>query len=147
LDRRPALAAVLARPADAEPAVRAEPAERLRVERAATLRFAELGLVFGRDDPREVRAELVAEPLLLRRVVDVHAYSFNLNAAPMGISGRNAVVTGGASGIGRAIVLRLARDGADVALIDLDRAAAGAVAAEVAALGRRAVAAEADVAD
>ena len=64
----------------------------------------------------------------------------------MGISGRNGVVTGGASGIGRAIALRLARDGADLALLDLDRAGAGAVAAEVAALGRRAIAVEADVA-
>jgi NAD(P)-dependent dehydrogenase (short-subunit alcohol dehydrogenase family) len=56
-------------------------------------------------------------------------------------------VTGGASGIGRAIALRLARDGADVAVLDLDAAGARAVAAEVAALGRRAVAVEADVAD
>jgi NAD(P)-dependent dehydrogenase (short-subunit alcohol dehydrogenase family) len=64
----------------------------------------------------------------------------------MGISGRNGVVTGGASGIGRAIALHLARDGADLALLDVDRAGAEAVAAEVAALGRRALALEADVA-
>ena len=64
----------------------------------------------------------------------------------MGLSGRNAVVTGGASGIGRAICLRLARDGADVAVLDLDQGSGRQVADEVAALHRRAVAVEADVA-
>jgi NAD(P)-dependent dehydrogenase (short-subunit alcohol dehydrogenase family) len=64
----------------------------------------------------------------------------------MGLQGRNAVVTGGASGIGRAICLRLARDGADVGVLDLDRPGARRVADEVAALGRRAAAVEADVA-
>src|SRR2546425_621304 len=64
----------------------------------------------------------------------------------MGLSGRNAVVTGGASGIGRAICLRLARDGAAVAVLDLDQAGGRQVADEVAALHRRAVAVEADVA-
>ena len=64
----------------------------------------------------------------------------------MTLQGRNAVVTGGASGIGRAICLRLAHDGADVGVLDLDRAGAGRVADEVAALGRKAAAVEADVA-
>jgi 2-hydroxycyclohexanecarboxyl-CoA dehydrogenase len=64
----------------------------------------------------------------------------------MGLSGRNAVVTGGASGIGRSIAVRLARDGADVAILDVDLAGANEVAREVAAAGRRAVVAEADVA-
>jgi 2-hydroxycyclohexanecarboxyl-CoA dehydrogenase len=63
----------------------------------------------------------------------------------MGLAGRNAVVTGGASGIGRSICLRLARDGADVAVLDLDGAGGRTVAGEVTALGRRAVAVEADV--
>jgi 2-hydroxycyclohexanecarboxyl-CoA dehydrogenase len=64
----------------------------------------------------------------------------------MGISGRNAVVTGGASGIGRAIALRLAREGADVAVLDVDVAGAGRVAGELGALGRRTVGLECDVA-
>jgi NAD(P)-dependent dehydrogenase (short-subunit alcohol dehydrogenase family) len=40
------------------------------------------------------------------------------------IRGQIALVTGGASGIGRAIAERLARDGADVIVADVDRAAA-----------------------
>src|SRR2546426_11324558 len=55
----------------------------------------------------------------------------------MGLSGRNAVVTGGASGIGRAICLRLARDGADVAVLDLDQGGGRQGAGEGAALHRR----------
>src|SRR5690348_13844669 len=64
----------------------------------------------------------------------------------MTLQGKVAVVTGGASGIGRAIALRLARDGADVAVLDLNAAGAQRTAAEVAALGRRSVDCETDVA-
>jgi 2-hydroxycyclohexanecarboxyl-CoA dehydrogenase len=60
--------------------------------------------------------------------------------------GRTAVVTGGASGIGRSICLRLARDGADVAVLDMNLAGAQQVAREIGDLGRRAVAVEVDVA-
>jgi len=45
------------------------------------------------------------------------------------LAGKNAVVTGGAQGIGRAIVLGLAREGANVAVADLQRDKADAVAA------------------
>jgi len=45
--------------------------------------------------------------------------------------GHGAVVTGGAHGIGRAVAGRLAADGARVAVVDLDDAAAGALAAEL----------------
>jgi len=68
-------------------------------------------------------------------------------ASTMGLDGRHAVVTGGASGIGRAIALRLARDGADVAVLDRNADGAERVAGEVAALGRRALAVALDVAD
>ena len=48
----------------------------------------------------------------------------------MTLSGRTAVVTGGAGGIGRACALRLAGEGAAVIVLDRDEAAAAAVAKE-----------------
>jgi NAD(P)-dependent dehydrogenase (short-subunit alcohol dehydrogenase family) len=46
------------------------------------------------------------------------------------IRGKKALVTGAASGIGRALGLALAREGADLFLVDVDGAGLGAVAAE-----------------
>jgi NAD(P)-dependent dehydrogenase (short-subunit alcohol dehydrogenase family) len=65
----------------------------------------------------------------------------------MRLANKIALVTGAQQGIGRAIALALAREGADVAVNYLDDAkAARAVVDEIEGLGRRAVAVQADVA-
>lgn len=65
-----------------------------------------------------------------------------------GLDGKVAVVTGAGRNIGRAIALRLARDGAAILVNGrADRDAVDAVAADIRALGGRAVAHLADVSD
>jgi 3-oxoacyl-[acyl-carrier protein] reductase len=62
------------------------------------------------------------------------------------LSGKSAVVTGGSRGIGRAIVLRLAEQGADVCFSYVsNEAAAQDTTAEVEKLGRKALAVQANV--
>ena len=63
----------------------------------------------------------------------------------MSLVGKNAVVTGGASGIGLATSRRLARDGAAVAIWDVNEADAQRAAAELVATGARAIACRVDV--
>lgn len=63
------------------------------------------------------------------------------------VVGRTAVVTGGGSGIGRAIVLALAGAGANVVVADIELDAAEAVAKEAAAAGVDTLAVQVDVAD
>src|SRR5581483_3565982 len=60
-------------------------------------------------------------------------------------NGRVILVTGAGQGIGRAIALRLARDGAHIAVVDLNDEKIGAVAAEVRKIGRKATTFKADV--
>jgi rhamnulose-1-phosphate aldolase/alcohol dehydrogenase len=75
-------------------------------------------------------------------------YKLSARPAPRELAGRVAVVTGGASGIGRAAARRLAQDGAHVAVVDINREAAQAVARELCELGhRRAIAVPCDVTD
>jgi 2-keto-3-deoxy-L-fuconate dehydrogenase len=63
------------------------------------------------------------------------------------LNGRVAVVTGGASGIGKAISVRLAANRAQVWVLDVDASAAQATAAEIVQAGGRAWALPCDVAD
>jgi NAD(P)-dependent dehydrogenase (short-subunit alcohol dehydrogenase family) len=61
------------------------------------------------------------------------------------LGGRTAVVTGGASGIGRAMVHRFAAEGMNVVVADIDLAAAETTAAALADAGHRAVGIRTDV--
>lgn len=61
------------------------------------------------------------------------------------LTGRVALVSGSAQGMGRAMALALAEHGADLVLADLNAAGAEATAAQVRALGRRALAVPCDV--
>ena len=65
----------------------------------------------------------------------------------MKLQGRVALITGAGSGLGRAMALTFAREGAHVAVNDLRREAAERVADEVRAAGREAMALVADVSD
>lgn len=63
------------------------------------------------------------------------------------LAGQVALVTGGGSGIGRGTCLRLARDGAAVAVVDIREADAAETVRQIEAGGGRAAAARANVAD
>ncbi len=62
------------------------------------------------------------------------------------LEGRVAFVTGGGSGIGRGVAERLAQDGADICIADLDLDGAEATAALVREAGRKAMTVQANVA-
>jgi NAD(P)-dependent dehydrogenase (short-subunit alcohol dehydrogenase family) len=69
-----------------------------------------------------------------------------LGAVPLtSLKDRTAVVTGGASGIGRALALLFAREGAHVVVADLDEAGMAETVAGVSRAGRRALAVKTDV--
>jgi len=73
--------------------------------------------------------------------------SENGEAIPGGprLRGKRAVVTGAASGIGRATALRFAAEGAKVAVWDVNRAGAEAVASEIQDFGGTAMACTVDI--
>ena len=69
-----------------------------------------------------------------------------LGAVPLSsLKDRTAVVTGGASGIGRALARLFAREGANVVVADLDEAGMAETVAGVSQAGRRALAVKTDV--
>ncbi len=64
------------------------------------------------------------------------------------LTGKSALITGGSQGIGKAIALRLAQQGADIAFMDRGNPAVAAqTCAEIEAIGRRAVFHAGDVTD
>jgi len=70
-----------------------------------------------------------------------------MSYAPLQLTGRVAFVTGGTSGIGRALALGLAEAGADVVPSSRRREQVDATAAEIEARGRRTVRVASDVTD
>jgi len=83
----------------------------------------------------------LGEPLM-------EAHSYLEEGLPMQLEGRTALVTGASRGIGRAIALALAEEGADVAVncISSERLA-GEVVDKIRGMGRKAILAQADVSD
>lgn len=65
----------------------------------------------------------------------------------MGSQGKTAIVTGGGKGIGKAIALRLARDGANIGILDVRMDSANGSVEEISQLGVNAMAVECDVTD
>ena len=63
----------------------------------------------------------------------------------LGLAGKTAIVTGGGSGIGKAICFALAKEGAQVAVADLHKDRAEGVAHEIGEQGAKALAIAADV--
>ena len=65
----------------------------------------------------------------------------------MRLKDKRAVVTGAASGIGKAIALGFAREGADITILDINSAKANEVVDEIKKLGRKAAFIQCDVGD
>lgn len=65
----------------------------------------------------------------------------------LGLAGKNAIITGGSRGIGRASALEFAREGANIAICARGEEALEATRAEIAALGVKVHAQTCDVAD
>jgi 2-hydroxycyclohexanecarboxyl-CoA dehydrogenase len=61
------------------------------------------------------------------------------------LTGKVAIVTGAAQGIGRAIAMRLAQEGAKVAIADINDSGAAQTAREISAVGAQAIAVKLDV--
>ena len=63
------------------------------------------------------------------------------------LNDRIALITGGGSGLGKAMSLLFAEEGADIAIADIDSSSAEKTAREVREIGRRAIAIRADIAE
>lgn len=78
---------------------------------------------------------------------NTESYKARITPTPERLAGKVALVTGAARGIGKAIAVRFAQEGADVCIVDKDQVQAEQTAHEVEKLGVRAIVARADVSD
>src|SRR5947199_7003994 len=111
---------------------------------------------FGRQDPRqqypgadEQRSGSVPYPGLTGQMDDQPDHGENSYRGSGRLTGRRAVITGGDSGIGRAVAIAFAREGADVLICYLpeEEKDAQETVRLVEEAGRRAVAVPGDVRD
>ncbi len=72
-------------------------------------------------------------------------YKPHITPTPDRLQGKVALITGGAKGIGRAIALRFAQEGADIAIADICTTSGMAVEKEIRATGRKCIFRETDV--
>jgi NAD(P)-dependent dehydrogenase (short-subunit alcohol dehydrogenase family) len=70
-----------------------------------------------------------------------------MSLAIFDLSGRVAIVTGAAQGMGRAIAIGLAEAGADLLLVDINTTGVEATAGQIQAMGRRCIPVTADITD
>ena len=70
-----------------------------------------------------------------------------MTANPFDLTGRVAMVSGAASGMGQAMSLAVAEAGADVVLVDINPEGAQITAQQITQLGRKAVGVDCDVSD
>lgn len=80
-------------------------------------------------------------------ISNTERYKPHITPTPDRQKGKTAFVTGGAKGIGRAIALRLAQEGADIAIADISADSGEATAEEIRRLGRKCIFQRTDVAD
>ncbi|XP_059609772.1 uncharacterized oxidoreductase YoxD-like [Phlebotomus argentipes] len=83
---------------------------------------------------------LLSIPIVLKYVKEIFS-----PAEPKKIAGQLALVTGGGNGLGKAIAIRLAKEGCDVAVVDVDFAAAERVAGDIKSFGIKSKAYKVDV--
>jgi 3-oxoacyl-[acyl-carrier protein] reductase len=93
---------------------------------------------------------MVTEKTLIRARSSFSRFLGDLNINEWGnnmndLSGRISVVTGSAMGIGREIALRLARDGSDIVIVDIEKESAQEVLKEIQSVGRKSLFFEVDV--